>query len=109
MRHAQWLLRGRLHAEVDASFTVMAHSGRGKATDLCAALSCRLGGMAIALPRLRGLQRQLHASQVAPHSTLSPPSVPIIMSKVVEDIDALVRVSDATRSVAPRRYAGSMT
>jgi hypothetical protein len=33
-----WLFRGHLHDELDATFTATAHSFRGNATDLCAAL-----------------------------------------------------------------------
>ena len=36
---SMWFFRGRFHDEVDATFTATAHSFRGSATDLCAALS----------------------------------------------------------------------
>ena len=36
---SQWLFRGHLHDELDATFTATAHSFRGNATDLCAALT----------------------------------------------------------------------
>jgi hypothetical protein len=36
---SQWLFRGHLHDELDATFTATAHSFHGNATDLCAALS----------------------------------------------------------------------
>jgi len=36
---SQWLFRGHLHDQLDANFTGTAHSFRGNATDLCAALT----------------------------------------------------------------------
>jgi hypothetical protein len=36
---SQWLFRGHLHDELDATFTATAHSFHGNATDLCAALT----------------------------------------------------------------------
>lgn len=36
---SMWLFRGHVHDVVDATFTATAHSFRGNATDLCAALS----------------------------------------------------------------------
>lgn len=36
---SMWFFRGRFHDVVDATFTATAHSFRGNATDLCAALS----------------------------------------------------------------------
>jgi hypothetical protein len=36
---SMWLFRGNLHDVIDATFTATAHSFRGNATDLCAALS----------------------------------------------------------------------
>lgn len=36
---SMWLFRGHLHDEIDATFTATAHSFRGNATDMCAALS----------------------------------------------------------------------